>query len=420
LKIGIVGAGIAGLASAWLLDGDHEITLFEKNDHLGGHALTVPVELGGRRTHANPAFGYLSPNMYPRFVRLLELLRVRTIPRPASVTIYSRPRGRSTLLTPRANLGRLASIAHPKMIVTLLELQRVLLAARSLDRDDDWQTTLDEFLGRHRVSTFVRDEIVLPWTAAITEATVSDVGGLSARAALKYPVHAQSEDRTDYNLFELEDGVAAYVEPLRASLKSTTIRMGSASAIRTMARRSGRFVLTEASGLEHEVDHVVLASPAFATKNLVDTLAGAGDLSTILGGLPYTKARIAVHGDASVMPPRKSDWSVYNAMFDGTRCEGTVWVRHASDDLEYFKSWVSFARDMPRDISSVHEFHHPVPTPGFYRAQAQLRPRSGQDNLWFAGSYTQDVDSHESGLRSAIDIATKLNPGSNNLRSLTS
>lgn len=417
MKIGIVGAGIAGLASAWLLDGEHEVTLFEKNEYAGGHALTVPVERGSKRTYANPAFGYVTPRMYPRFLRLLGLLGIRTVPCPASVTIHSRLRNGATLLTPRANVERLLAIARPRMLATLLELQRVLAAARRLDRDDDWQTTLAEFLERLRVSAFIRDEIFFPWTAAIAEASVSEIGGLSARAVLKYPVHAQSDHRTDFNLLEIEGGVSAYVEPLRASLRTTKVRLGS--AIQTVARRDGRFAVSEASGRADEFDHLVFAAPADATKTMIGTLTGADDLGAILAGFPYTNARIAVHGDTTTMPPRRSDWSVYNAMFDGTRCEATIWVR-GHGEIEYFKSWVTYAREMPRDIYSLHDFRHPVPTPGFYRAQTQLRPRNGRDNLWFVGSYTQDIDSHESGLSSAIDLARRLNPRSANLRRLTS
>jgi predicted NAD/FAD-binding protein len=57
-------------------------------------------------------------------------------------------------------------------------------------------------------------------------------------------------------------------------------------------------------------------------------------------------------------------------------------------------------------------------TPAYYRAQFELKKYNGEDNLWFTGSYTQDIDSHESGICSAIDVAKKLNPNSANLRSL--
>ena len=57
-------------------------------------------------------------------------------------------------------------------------------------------------------------------------------------------------------------------------------------------------------------------------------------------------------------------------------------------------------------------------TPDYYRAQRDLALLQGQDNLWFAGSYTLDVDSHESGIRSAIALARRLNPNSANLARL--
>ena len=76
------------------------------------------------------------------------------------------------------------------------------------------------------------------------------------------------------------------------------------------------------------------------------------------------------------------------------------------------------SRRLPEQVYSLHDLHHPVMTPGYHRAQTRLRGHKGAGNLWFAGSYTQDIDSHESGLRSAIDVARELNPNSTNLRAL--
>ena len=43
-KIAIVGTGISGLGSAYLLNPDHEITLYEKAARVGGHSRTVTLD----------------------------------------------------------------------------------------------------------------------------------------------------------------------------------------------------------------------------------------------------------------------------------------------------------------------------------------------------------------------------------------
>src|SRR5690349_17908416 len=173
LKIAVVGAGIAGLATAWLLDPNHEVTLFEKNEYLGGHALTIHFEANGQSVSANPAAGYITPGIYPTFLKFLDILRVKLISIPASVTVYSKPLGRATMVTPRLSLARLMRLVHPKLLIPLLELQRILLAARQLDDTDNWQTNLEDFLDRQRAADFVRHEIIYPWVAAVGEATIS-------------------------------------------------------------------------------------------------------------------------------------------------------------------------------------------------------------------------------------------------------
>jgi predicted NAD/FAD-binding protein len=416
LKIAVIGAGVAGLTSAWLLDQDHEVTLFEKEERLGGHALTVHFEINGRRVFANPAAGYITPSIYPYFLRLLQIMHVKLISIPASVTVYSRPLGRAAMLTPRLSLRRLAKLIHPKMLAPLLEFQRTLRAARQLDREDDWHTTLEEFLEQASVSQFVRDEIIYPWTAAISETTSSDIKGFSARAALKYPVHGQSGGISQaFRLQELDGGIASYIKPLLDTLRTT--RVLAETSIRSIQKQNGQWTLTDSKGNSHDFEHVVMASPAYETKRIIDTLAGASDLQRILGGFPYTPARIAVHNDKRFMPPDRIDWSMYNTINSGKDCEATIWCP-GPDGTSYFKSWVTFSEQLPQPLYSVHHFHHPMMTPAYYRAQFELKKYNGEDNLWFTGSYTQDIDSHESGICSAIDVAKKLNPNSANLRSL--
>ena len=47
MRIAVVGSGIAGLASAWLLSRDHDVVVYEAADRLGGHTHTHDVEIAG-------------------------------------------------------------------------------------------------------------------------------------------------------------------------------------------------------------------------------------------------------------------------------------------------------------------------------------------------------------------------------------
>ena len=44
MKVAIIGSGISGLTAAYLLHKDHDITVFEANDYIGGHTHTHEIK----------------------------------------------------------------------------------------------------------------------------------------------------------------------------------------------------------------------------------------------------------------------------------------------------------------------------------------------------------------------------------------
>ena len=43
MKIAVVGTGVSGIGAAWLLSGEHDVVLYEKDDYIGGHTHTIDV-----------------------------------------------------------------------------------------------------------------------------------------------------------------------------------------------------------------------------------------------------------------------------------------------------------------------------------------------------------------------------------------
>lgn len=55
--------------------------------------------------------------------------------------------------------------------------------------------------------------------------------------------------------------------------RPTAVHLGA--AVQAITRTDGRFTLTDAAGRAHAFDHVVFASPADATKAMLDARAGS-------------------------------------------------------------------------------------------------------------------------------------------------
>ena len=115
MKIAIIGSGIAGLTSAYLLNRQHDITLFEAADWVGGHTHTVDVTVAGQHYAIDTGFIVFNDWTYPNFIRLMQRLGVASKPTEMSFSVTDPDSGteyngntlnslfaqRSNLLSPR-------------------------------------------------------------------------------------------------------------------------------------------------------------------------------------------------------------------------------------------------------------------------------------------------------------------------------
>jgi predicted NAD/FAD-binding protein len=92
-RIAVIGSGISGLASAWLLARRHAVTLYEANDYLGGHTHTHEVVVGGRAHRVDTGFIVFNPAHYPLLTRLFEELGVRSQPTRMSLSVRNEASG---------------------------------------------------------------------------------------------------------------------------------------------------------------------------------------------------------------------------------------------------------------------------------------------------------------------------------------
>ena len=80
ISVAIVGSGISGLSCGWLLSKNCDVTIFEKNDYIGGHSNTVSINPKNCKDILSVDTGFIVFNElnYPNLVRFLEHLNIKT------------------------------------------------------------------------------------------------------------------------------------------------------------------------------------------------------------------------------------------------------------------------------------------------------------------------------------------------------
>jgi hypothetical protein len=212
--------------------------------------------------------------------------------------------------------------------------------------------------------------------------------------------------------------MGAYVAGLEAGLRAARVhRHAPVAAVR---RDGGAYRLDLEDRAHHGADVLILATHARQAADLLGTVPAAAEVRGVLRRFAYTRTRVAVHGDRRLMPPRRREWSVVNVRWDGTHSQTTMWQAGTQPpEVPVFKGWVTHDAAMPQPLHVAVDFERGRIDRAYAEAQRSLAPLQGRGGLWLAGVYTNDIDSHESTIRSAVTIAGALAPESVRLRRLT-
>ena len=200
VKIAIVGSGISGLVSAWLLSRSHEVTVFEADDHIGGHTHTHDIDADGRTYAVDTGFIVYNERTYPNFIALLEQLGVASQRTSMSFSASNARTGieycgtsLDTLFAQRRN------IVNPRFWRMLADIVRFNRTAPALVADVDEETalalgwsavdddmTLGELLQARGYSQTFIDNYILGMGAAIWSCPAEQVMRFPARAFIRF------------------------------------------------------------------------------------------------------------------------------------------------------------------------------------------------------------------------------------------
>lgn len=414
-RIAVIGSGISGLASAYFLNRQHDVVLYEAAPYLGGHTNTVDVTLEGRTHGVDTGFLVYNERTYPNLVALFDELGVESIASDMSFAV-SMDGGAlewagTSLDTVFAQRANAASPAFLRMLWDILHFNRH--AQRFLQRSSQAGLTLGQLLEQEGYGASFRDAYLLPMAAAIWSSSPRDILRFPAATFLRFCLnHAllQVNDRPQWRT--VAGGARQYVHKIAATLPDVRLN----TPVRSVRRDGGGVQVWSATGGPDDFDAVVFATHA------PTTLAMLNDASeterAILGSVRYQPNTAYLHTDASLMPRRHKVWSAWNylagAQADGQR---PVCVSYWLNQLQAlpFETPVIVTLNphtLPAEGKQLarFEYAHPVMDQATVRAQQQLSQIQGNGGAWFAGAWT-GYGFHEDGLKSALRIAAALGAG---------
>jgi len=422
--VAVIGSGAAGLSAAWLLGRSSgagpkkhiSVTLFEKDDRLGGHAHTA--QINGRFQNPDKPLavdtGFIVFNElnYPNFTAWMKELGVQTDNSEMSFAV-SRDNGDFEYKG-----GELSGLFAQPSIVTkprfwrmLRDLVRFYRTAKreSLPGSD---VTLRAYLEEGGYGKDFVDDHLLPFGSAIWSTSRLDM--------LDYPAAAFIKFCDNHGLLNINDrpqwktvsgGSISYVRKVLEALSGHRVQLSTRAT--SVIRHKDCVEVIDGRGDSHHFDQVVFATHADQTLDILSQ--PTREEKRLLGAFAYSRNLAILHTDERFLPKRKKAWSSWNYLEDDSASESglptiSYWMNRLQSidsDTNYIVTLNPSRTPQSNKILRTTVYEHPVFTVETARAQETLWSLQGQRRTWYCGAYF-GAGFHEDAIQSGFAVAESI------------
>lgn len=404
MKIAIIGGGISGMVAAYLLNQDHDVTLFEANDYIGGHTHTHDVPMEGRRYAVDSGFIVFNERTYPNFLKLIKKLGVDHQPSSMTFSVKSErngleysPHTLNTFFIQRKN------ILSPSFYRMISGIVRFRQEYDQLLAEDTGEGEVGPFLRSRGYSQSFLEYFLIPLGSSLWSAAPRDLEHFPLRTFVTFfKNHGFLEMEHPLQWKVIKGGSRRYVEKLTASY-ANKIRLNS--PVRAITRHPDHVSVVPVNAPAERFDQVVLA--CHSDQALAMLKDPSPTEQEVLGAIPYRENNAVLHTDTGILPRRRSIWSSWNYLIPREET-GRAVLTYDMNILQTIKAPVEFCVTLNREsaiapdrVIGKYRYHHPVYLKDAPKVQKRHAEISGRNRTHYCGAYW-GYGFHEDGVNSAL------------------
>ena len=413
MKIAIIGSGISGLTAAYILSKKHSVTLYEKNNYLGGHANTFQVTEKNRTLAIDTGFIVFNHINYPNLSKIFSNLNVQIEDSDMSFSVHNEKTDLeyngssiSKIFSQKKNIFNINFLLMLNDILKFNKNSSTILSSPYSDK-----ITVKEFIEANNYKKDFVENYLIPLGSSLWSCPKDKFMNFSILFVIEF-LHNHCmlviNDRPIWKT--VKGGSREYVKKMLLDSKNLEIIKKPV----TKVVRNINEVLIYTDNKKSYFDEVILGCHPDQALNLVENLDSSE--KEILKPFKYEINRTFLHTDTTVLPNNKEIWASWNYRIPVNNQE-KVMVTYNINKLQNIDSENTYCVSLNLDskinqekIINEFEYEHPIFFPGIAEYQAQHKSLIRNNRISYCGAYW-GYGFHEDGVNSALKVCESYDMG---------
>ena len=411
MKIAVIGSGISGLSAAYYLSKSHKVDLFEKQDHFGGHAYTLEVDLQNKIIPVDIGFIVFNYKTYQNLISFFQQNKIKIEKSDMSFSVSVKDtnieycgRGINGIFSNRSNLFNI------KFIKMFFEIISFYKKSNNLN-DVKLDLSLGEFLNQQRLSKYFINYHLIPMVSAIWSMPPYEANQMPLSFFLKFfQNHGLFKIKDRPQWYTVSNRSKTYVDKILKQISGEYFKNYKINRIKRYL--NGAQVYYGNDNEFFSYDKVIIATHADEALKLIEK--PTEEERTILSNFKYKENIAYIHFDENIMPKNKKNWCSWNSSVDELNVNNnsvTYWLnllQNLKEEKNIFLTLNPYQKINEEKIFKKVKFTHPYYDQNTLINQKNLSKIQNKESILFCGSYF-GYGFHEDGIKSSLNMLKYLN-----------